>query len=128
MSARAVVAAARARELRLCAEATLAWCVALVLVALAIAALVLGGGRWIDAPRWLPLAMTLAFASGAVAVAMHGVRVARAHADAERVAERIERDRGLRAGALVAGMQLDGRSALAAAGISALDAQLARPN
>jgi hypothetical protein len=125
MSAHDVVTAARARELRLGAEATAAWCTALLLAALAVAALVLGGGRWIDAPRWLPLAMACAATAGAVTIAIRGMRIARASANTERVAEHIERARGLRSGALVAGLQLAGRGALAAAGLSSLDRQLA---
>lgn len=124
MIAERLVAAERGRELRIGAGTTAAWCGALLLAGLAIAALLLGDGRWIDAPRWLPLAMAIALLGGAFAIAVRGMRKTRDSAEAERVAVRVEREAGLRDGSLVAALQLGGRGALAAAGVAALDARL----
>ena len=125
MRAERLVAAERGRELRLGAGTTAAWCGALVLAGLATAALLLGDGRWIDAPRWLPLAIATALIAGAIAIAVRGTRVTRRIAEPERVALRVERAAGLRDGSLVAALQLGRRGALAAAGVAALDARLA---
>lgn len=125
MRAERLVEAERERELRVGAGTTAAWCGALVLAGLACAALLLGDGRWIDAPRWLPLAMAIALFAGAIAIAVRGMKLTREIAEAERVAARVERDAGLRSGSLVAALQLGGRGALAAAGVAALDARLA---
>ena len=124
MRAERLVAVERGRELRLGAGTTAAWCGALLLAGLAIAALLLGDGRWIDAPRWLPLAMAIALLGGAFAIAVRGLRMTRDSAVPERVAVRVEREAGLRDGSLVAALQLGGRGALAAAGVAALDARL----
>ena len=124
MGAERFVAAERSRVLRLGAGTTAAWCGALLLGGLALAALVLGDGRWLDAPRWLPLAIATLLAGAAIAIAARGLRATREVARSERVAVRIERDAGLRHGSLVAALQLGGRGALAAAGVAALDAQL----
>ena len=128
MRAERLVATERGRELRLGAGMTAAWCGTLLFAGLAIAALILGDGRWIDAPRWLPLVLAVALLAGAVAIAVRGMRLTRAIAERERVAVRVEREAGLRSGSLVAALQLGGRGALAAAGIAALDARLAAPS
>ena len=127
MKAERLVAAERGRELRIGAGMTAAWCGALLLAGLAVAALVLGDGRWIDAPRWLPLALAIALLAGAVAVVGRGLRLTREGARAERIAVLVEREAGLRDGSLVAALQLGGRGTLAAAGLAALDARLGAP-
>ncbi len=125
MNSQRLVAAERQRELRVGAGMTVAWCGALIAAGLAVAALVLGGGRWIDAPRWVPLALAALLLAGIVAVLLRGARATREVARTDRVAVRIESERGLRAGSLVSALQLAGSGALAAAGMAALDERLA---
>lgn len=125
MTAERLVAAERRRELRLGAGTTAAWCGALLLAGMSLAALVFGGGRWMDAPRWLPMMASLGLLAGAVAIALRGVRLTREQARTDRVAVGVERASGLRAGSLVAALELGGRGALAAAGLASIDARLA---
>ena len=124
MTATELVAAERQRALRSGAGATLAWCGALLAAGLAAAALGLGGGRWIDAPRWLPLAVAVLLSAAAAAIAARGMRSTQRVAATEHVAEQVESARGLRDGSLRAALQLAGSGPLAAAGMAALDSRL----
>ena len=128
MTAERLVAAERQRDLRTGAGATVAWCGALVSAGLAVAAITLGGGRWIDAPRWLPLVVAILLVAGEVAIAVRGARATRRVAATDRVAIRVEAERGLRAGSLRAALQLAHSGPLAAAGMAALDQRLASPS
>ena len=119
-----LVAAERQREFGAGTAATAAWCGAVIAGGLALAALALGGGRWIDAPRALPLIIAIAILAGACVVAIRGMRATRDTARTERVALRLEAERGLRAGSLLSALQLAGTGSLAAAGMAALDARL----
>ncbi|HEX8851738.1 MAG TPA: DUF4175 family protein [Gemmatimonadaceae bacterium] len=128
MSVESVVQRERAAARRTIVLAATLAATGIALAALAVAALALGSGRWIAAPRWLPAALLLALVAGELWLARRAVSAVREGAARDRVASGLERDRGLREGALVAGLQLAsaGAGAFATAGLAALESPLAR--
>ena len=97
---------------------------AVTLALLAVCALALGQGRWIAAPRWLPMLGTLIVVVVAAVLARRAYRAASADSSSPRVAESIERAQALREGALRASIELEGTGPLADAGARSLDARL----
>ena len=99
---------------------------AVTLALLAVFALALGHGRWIAAPRWLPMLGTVIVVVAAALLARRTYLGATADSASPRVAESIERTHALRDGQLRAGIELEGTGPLADAGARSLDARLRR--
>ena len=97
---------------------------AAVMTLLAVCALALGRGRWIAAPRWMPMLATLAIVALAVFLARRAYLAAFTASATSRVTRSIERAHGLREGAVQAGIELEGTGVLADAGVRVLDERL----
>jgi hypothetical protein len=91
---------------------------------LIVCAVALGHGRWIVAPRWLPMLGTLAVVGLTAFVGRRAYRAASLAGATRRVADSIEHAHALRDGALQAGLELEGTGPLADAGARALDERL----
>ncbi|HEX2779385.1 MAG TPA: hypothetical protein VHM30_07790, partial [Gemmatimonadaceae bacterium] len=76
---------------------------------------------------WLPLLLLLVMVSAVGVVARRALREARSEGDRDTVAAALERERGLRRGSLVAGLQLAGSGALVTTGLAALEGRLEAP-
>lgn len=87
--------------------------VSITLVLLAIGAVSLGRSRWLALPRALPLAIWLLVGMAVVALVIHARRRLRHHASRQDVALAIEHEQGMRRGALVGALELEGAGALA---------------
>jgi hypothetical protein len=120
-----LVSAERRAVARLTAAGGAARALAIALVALALGALLLGGGRWIVLPRWLPLVVATCVLAAVAWLVVRATRDIRESSDEARLARAGERAAGLRDGALLAAMELEGGGALATMGIAATRKQLA---
>ncbi|HEX2718827.1 MAG TPA: hypothetical protein VHM67_14195 [Gemmatimonadaceae bacterium] len=120
------VAAERRALTRLTATGGAARALACIAAGLALTALVLGGGRWIALPRWLPLVVAVVLAACVASLALLTARELRRSRDDGKLARAGERAAGLRDGALVAALELEGRGPLAAKGVADTRAALAR--
>ena len=98
--------------------------VAVAMALLVVCAFALGSGRWIAAPRWLPLVGSLLVVGTTAFVGRVAYTRATRSGDTRGVAQAIERSHALRAGAVQAGLELEGTGALADAGTRALDDRL----
>src|SRR6478735_251395 len=86
---------------------------ALTMVLLAVGAIILGRARWLELPRALPLAIWL-FVAGAIAVlALRTRKRLRRDGSRRDVALAIEEEQGMRRGALVGVLELEGKGGLA---------------
>ena len=95
-------------------------------VVLALAALALGGGRWIALPRPVPVLAWLV-ALGVVGVAAWWtIRALQLRASRARVAEAIERERSLRAGSVRGALEVSGAGALGRRGADQVLSRLRR--
>lgn len=121
---RALVARERSALARVHALAALAAGTAVLFAAVALAAVALGAGRWLAAPRWVPMAAAVVAVGAALLVGARGAHRVRRDASLDCVIADIERERTLRAGSLRAGLELEGSGPLAAAGVETLRRQL----
>ena len=87
--------------------------VSITLVLLAIGAVSLGRSRWLGLPRALPLVIWLLVGIAVVALAIQTRRRLRHRASRRDVALVIEHEQGIRRGALVGALELEGAGALA---------------
>ena len=85
----------------------------ITLVFLAIGAISLGRSRWLDLPRSFPLMIWLLVGIAVVALAIQTRRRLRNRASRRNVALVIEHEQGMRRGALVGALELEGAGALA---------------
>jgi len=104
------------------------WGGALVLAAtaavLAVAAVVLGGGRWMALPAVFPFVAWALAAAAAVGLVLFTIRHVRADASTARVAAAIEQERRLRLGALRGALEVGHLGALGRRGARELVARL----
>ena len=87
--------------------------VSITLVLLTVGAVSLGRSRWLSLPRALPLAVWLLVVVVLAALAMQARRRLRGRASRRDVALAIEQEQGMRRGALVGALELEGAGALA---------------
>ena len=99
------------RRAEVTAGALLALAVAAVLVA--IGSVVLARARWLSLPRGVPLVVWFFIATAIAALALRTRRRLLRRASRGDVAEAIEREHGIRRGALVGALELEGQGALA---------------
>ena len=85
----------------------------ITLVLLTVGTVSLGRSRWLSLPRALPLAVWLLVVVVLSALAMQSRRRLRGRASRRDVALAIEREQGMRRGALVGALELEGAGALA---------------
>ncbi len=83
------------------------------LVLLALGAVSLGRSRWLALPRAFPLSIWLLVGLAVVALAVHARRRLQHRASRREVALVIEHEQGMRRGALVGALELEGAGALA---------------
>ena len=98
--------------------------VAAAMVVLVAWGLALGSGRWIAAPRWLPLLGFVLVVGAAALVAQWAYTRTTRSSTTPEVARAIERAHALRAGAVQVGLELEGTGALADAGARILEDRL----